>query len=107
MGQGEQREQRREPAEGAGVSGTASFVAGVVVGALIGAGIALLVAPTKGSALRRRLGRRARALGARARDGLEEAAHQTRRDLARRRRGLQERLDDLADETRDSLSDLP
>jgi hypothetical protein len=46
-------------------------------------------------------------LGERARESLEEAAHRTRRDLARRRRGLQARLNDLADETRDSLSDLP
>ena len=107
MGQGEQREHGRERADGPGLSGTANFIAGVVVGALIGAGIALLVAPTKGSALRRRLGRRARALGERARNGLGEAAHQTRRDLARRRRGLQERLEELADETRDSFSDLP
>ena len=107
MGQGEQREQGRKPADGAGVSGAVTFVAGVVVGALVGAGIALLVAPTKGSALRRRLGRRARTLGERARDGLEEAAHQTRRDLARRRRGLQARLNELADDTRESLADLP
>jgi gas vesicle protein len=103
---GQAQEQDREPAEGGGISGTANFMAGVVVGALLGAAIALLVAPGKGSVLRRRLGRRARAFGERARDGLEEAAHRARRDLARRRRGLQTRLDDLADETRDTLSDL-
>ena len=89
-----------------GVRGAANFVAGMVVGALIGAGIAMLVAPAEGSVLRRRLGRRARELGERAKEGFDEAAHRARLDLARRRRRLQARLDRLADEARDSVSDL-
>ncbi len=92
---------------GSGVRGAANFVAGMVLGALIGAGIAMLVAPAEGSVLRKRLGRRARELGEQAREGLDEAAHRTRRQLARRRRRLQARLDRLADEARESISDLP
>ena len=89
------------------VTGPAHFVAGMVVGALIGAGIAMLVAPAEGSEIRRRLGRSARELGERAKEGLDEAAHRARRDLVRRRRRLQARLDRLAEEARDSISDLP
>ncbi len=100
-------EAKDEESGGGGVRGAANFVAGMVLGALIGAGIAMLVAPSEGSVLRKRLGRRARELGERAREGLDEAAHRTRRDLARRRRRLQARLDRLADEARESISDLP
>ena len=104
MRQGEERDAERG---GDGVRGAANFLAGMVVGALIGAGIAILVAPAEGSVLRRRLARRARELGERAKEGLDETAHRARRDLARRRRKLQARLDRLADEARDTISDLP
>jgi gas vesicle protein len=87
--------------------GAANFMAGLVIGALIGAGIAILVAPAEGSVLRRRLGKRARELTERAREGFDDAAHRARRDLGRRRRRLQARLDRLAQEARESISDLP
>jgi len=86
----------REPAD-SGWGGT-TFVAGVVLGALIGAGIALLVAPVSGAVTRRRLGVRARELGDRAREGLEEATHRARRDLLRRRKRLQSKLDRLTED---------
>jgi gas vesicle protein len=103
---GESADRDDEDAKG-GIRGTANFVAGMVLGALIGAGIAMLVAPAEGSVLRKRLGRQARELGERAREGLDDAAHRARRDLARRRRRLQARLDRLAEEARDSIPDLP
>jgi gas vesicle protein len=69
------------PAEDRGVAG---FVTGLVIGALVGAGVALLFAPARGDRVRRRLGRSARALRARARDELEDAARRARREIARR-----------------------
>jgi gas vesicle protein len=97
----------REAAEAAWSGAT--FVAGVVVGALIGASIALLIAPARGAVVRRRLGWRARELGERARDGiregLEDATHHARRDLLRKRRRLQAKLDRLSDDVRESLTD--
>jgi gas vesicle protein len=88
---------------------TATFVAGVVVGAVIGAGIAFLVAPARGAVVRRRLGRRARELGERAREGLregiDEATHRARRGLLRRRKRLEAKLDRLAHDARESFTD--
>jgi len=69
----------------AGDRGVAGFVTGLVVGALVGAGVALLFAPARGDRLRRRLGRGARALRDQARAELEQAARRARRELARRR----------------------
>jgi gas vesicle protein len=87
----------------------ATFVAGVVVGAVIGAGIAFLVAPARGAVVRRRLGRRARELGERAREGLregiDEATHRARRGLMRRRKRLEAKLDRLAHDASESFTD--
>lgn len=47
-----------EEAAPAGGSGSLGFVGGLVVGALLGAGIALLLAPARGEIMRRRLKRR-------------------------------------------------
>ena len=84
--------------------GAASFVAGVVLGAVLGAGIALLFAPEKGLKSRERLGRRMRSLGESAKGGIDEAARQATRDLLRRRRRLRHQLDELARETRKTLA---
>jgi hypothetical protein len=65
--------------------GVAGFVTGLVIGALLGAGVALLFAPARGDRIRRRLGRGARAFRERARDELEHAARRARREIARRR----------------------
>lgn len=63
--------------------GIAGFVTGMLIGALVGAGVALLFAPARGDRLRRRLGRGARHLGGRARHRLEHAARQARRGIDR------------------------
>ncbi len=88
MEPGEDEEQSEEPQPEAGERrpGLAGFVGGLVVGALIGAGIALLVAPASGRSLRRQLAKRLRHAREDVRgewDDLKEAA---RRRLARRRR---------------------
>jgi hypothetical protein len=73
-----------EPAEKP--SGTVGFVSGLILGALIGAGIALLVAPEKGAVTRKRLKRKLRELTDDAMDQAEDWSHRTKRELRHRRR---------------------
>jgi gas vesicle protein len=63
--------------------GQFNFVAGIVVGALIGAGAALLMAPDSGKKTRKRLGRAA--------DDLKESAA--------------DRWDEIADDVRDKVDE--
>lgn len=53
------------------------------VGALVGAGIALLLTPAPGRDVRRRLGQTARRVGHRAKDVIEKARGGTDHDAAR------------------------
>ena len=69
-----------------GNGGVRTFVAGLLIGALVGAGIALLVAPSSGEETRRMIARRARRLAADARDRYDEARHELRQARERRRR---------------------
>lgn len=62
---------------GSGKAGT--FAAGLILGALVGAGLALLLAPQSGADTRRSLARKARRLTDDARDRNEESRHQIRR----------------------------
>ena len=79
----EDREDRMDREGGNG--GLRTFGAGLLIGALVGAGIALLVAPSSGEETRRLISRRARRLAADARERYEEARHQLRQARARRR----------------------
>jgi gas vesicle protein len=65
--------------------GLGGFAAGVVFGALLGAGIALMFAPERGDTTRRRLGRRLTRLREDAAEELERAGERTRREVLRRR----------------------
>lgn len=87
----ERPEQEPVP-EAEGATGMLGFVGGLVLGALIGAGIALLVAPERGRALRQKLARRIRSAGDEIRDDLDGLRDATARRLARRRRRLRRRL---------------
>lgn len=71
-----------------GATGMVGFVGGLVLGALIGAGIALLVAPERGRVTRRRLARHMRDAGEEIRDEFDGLRTAARRSLARRRRRL-------------------
>lgn len=73
----------REESDGGG-----SFAAGLLVGALIGAGVALLFAPEKGESVRRKLGKKARRVS----EAVEEAADEVRDEVARRRREIARNL---------------
>ena len=65
-------------------SGAGTVVAAFVLGAIAGAAVALLVAPSSGEEMRRMLGERARE----GREKAEEAARQSREFLNRQRQNL-------------------
>ncbi len=71
-----------------GGRGIGAFAAGVVFGAMLGAGMALMFAPERGDKARRRLRRRLERLREDTAEGLERAGARTRRELARRRDAL-------------------
>jgi gas vesicle protein len=72
--------------------GTAGFVAGVLFGAFLGAGFALLLAPERGEKIRGRLKRRMRSLRDEARSGIDRAGNATRKELRRRQRRIRAEL---------------
>ena len=74
-----------------GDSRNGALVAGFLIGAVFGAGVALLLAPDTGRETRRQLLRRIRAMRKDAARGLEQAEAHARRRLRRGRRGLRER----------------
>jgi hypothetical protein len=99
----DQREDAAEPEQELpqditeGASGVVGFVGGLVLGALIGAGIALLVAPERGKSLRGRLARRIRAASDDVRGNFEDLKDSARRRLARRRRRLRREFGPVMD----------
>jgi gas vesicle protein len=66
--------------------GTRNFIAGLAVGALLGAGFALLYAPDRGTNTRRRLGRRIRRLRDRSGESVQELKSALRKELRRVKR---------------------
>jgi gas vesicle protein len=78
--------------ENASTHGTAGFVAGVLFGAFLGAGFALLLAPERGDKIRGRLKRRMRSLREDARNGIDRAGTATRKELRRRQRRIRAEL---------------
>lgn len=72
--------------EGGDGRGLGGFAAGMVFGALLGAGLALMFAPERGDKTRRRLRRRLERLRENTAEGLERTGALTRRELLRRRR---------------------
>ncbi len=78
--------------EGEGTSGIVGFIGGLFLGALIGAGVALLVAPERGDVTRRRLRKRVRDVSEDAREQLGDWRGDAERELRKHRRKLQRRL---------------
>ena len=76
----------------ASAHGTAGFMAGILFGAFLGAGFALLLAPERGEKIRSRLKRRMRSLRDDARDGIDRAGNATRKELRRRQRRIRAEL---------------
>jgi hypothetical protein len=75
-----------------GSRGILGLLGGLVIGALIGAGVALLVAPERGDVTRRRLGRRVRELTADARDQIDGLRDGAEREVRRQKRRIRRRL---------------
>lgn len=69
-----------------------NFVSGLVLGAVIGAGIALLMAPDKGSRTRRKLVRRASRLKSGASDRWDELADDVGKKVDEAVRGARKRF---------------
>ncbi|MDT8435846.1 MAG: YtxH domain-containing protein [Gemmatimonadota bacterium] len=85
-----------------------SFLAGLTLGALIGTGAALLLAPQSGERTRRQLARRAEDLTDDARDALDDVRDDARRLASRTRKDVRRRAEDVrrrADRTGDRLSE--
>jgi gas vesicle protein len=100
MGEHEEQEQEQESESGSHAEervGPAGFAAGLVVGALLGASVALLFAPERGDRTRRSVRRRLERLREEAAEGLGRAGRLTRKDVLRRRRHLRDRLEKALD----------
>jgi len=78
--------------EGDGVAGLRSFAVGLVLGAALGAGVAMLLTPERGETVRRRLGRNIRQLRHDAREQLDDWRGDAHKEIQRRRKRLQRRL---------------
>jgi hypothetical protein len=75
------------------LSGVTGFATGLILGALIGAGTALLLAPQRGDVTRRRIVKRVRSMRDDARDQVGEWADDARRQLRRQRKRMRRRLE--------------
>jgi gas vesicle protein len=76
----DERDTRESEMDAEGGSGKArTFAAGLILGALVGAGLALLLAPQSGADTRRSLARKARHLADDARDRYDDARQRVRR----------------------------
>lgn len=96
-------DEENDEEQGGGGSGVAGFAMGVVFGALLGAGLALLYAPDRGDETRRDLKRRLNRLREDAEDGLDRVGDRARKELVRRRRRLEAGIDRAAERARDVL----
>jgi hypothetical protein len=75
-----------------GTSGLVGLLAGLVIGAFVGAGVALLLAPERGDVTRRRIRTKFSDVTYEARDQFEGWRDQAERELRRRQRKVRRRL---------------
>lgn len=95
-----------EIGEDISTAGTASrtgagFLAGIVFGVFLGAGIALFLAPDRGDRTRNKLRRRMRSLREGALEGLDRAGSRTRNELRRKQRRIRAELDRIREQARE------
>lgn len=82
---------------------TTSFLTGMLVGAAVGAGLALLFAPASGDDTRRLIRRRAKAIEKEASRGWASARDEARRQFKDKKEALRERLAQGLDRVEDAL----
>jgi gas vesicle protein len=82
-----------ETTESGGRSGTLSFMAGMVLGALVGAGVALLVAPQRGEVTRKRLKKFVTRMRHDAKERVEDWRDDVKAELKRRRRQIRDQIE--------------
>jgi hypothetical protein len=78
---------------GGGRSGTMSFMAGMVLGALVGAGVALLMAPDRGVVTRKRLKKFVTRMRHDAKEQVDDWRDDVKAELKRRRRQIREQIE--------------
>jgi gas vesicle protein len=78
-------------------------MAGILFGAFLGAGFALLFAPERGDKTRGRLRRRIRSLREDAREGIDRAGSRTREELRRRQRRIRAELERARERAQSAL----
>jgi hypothetical protein len=88
----ETSDEEEELLEDGGASGGVLFLAGFVLGALLGAGTALLLAPERGQVVRRRIRGRLDDFRDDAVERVGDWRKEARRELRRQRRRLKDRL---------------
>jgi gas vesicle protein len=71
----------------------AGFLAGMIFGVVLGAGLALIFAPERGDKTRARLRQRMRSLREDALEGIDYAGSRTRKELRRRQRRIRAELE--------------
>ncbi|MFQ6046231.1 MAG: YtxH domain-containing protein [Gemmatimonadales bacterium] len=81
-----------EMAESERLGSAVAFVSGLLLGAVLGASVALLAAPERGSVTRRRIAARLRDLQDDARDQMEDWRDEAGEELRRQRRRVKRRL---------------
>jgi gas vesicle protein len=79
----------------------AGFLAGIVFGVFLGAGLALFFAPDRGDKTRNKLRRRMRSLREDALEGLDRAGSRTRGELRRRQRRIRAELDRIRERAKE------
>jgi len=79
----------------------AGFLAGIVFGVFLGAGVALFLASDRGDKTRNKLRRRMRSLGEDALEGLDRAGSRTRNELRRRQRRIRAELDRIRERAKE------
>ena len=84
----------------------AEFASGLLIGVVAGAVIALLFAPQAGPRTRRGIGRRVRRLRSDAEDRWDHAQRDLRKQVRRRKRKIQGKLDKVTKRTRKAVKRL-
>ena len=77
------------------------FLTGLIFGAFLGAGIALILATERGGKSRKRFSRRMRTLREGAMDSFDEAGSRTRKELQRRQRRIRAELERIRERARE------